>query len=89
MPDAGRAKEAGMPDELAFGRWLKQRRRALDLTQEALGERVGCAVESMWRHLKNTVAANRLYGSLEVLRQTVFTFFRAMTAANALRWAGV
>jgi peptide/nickel transport system substrate-binding protein len=29
--------------ETSFGRWLKQRRKALDLTQEALARRVGCA----------------------------------------------
>src|SRR3954469_7012016 len=28
-----------------FGRWLKQRRRELDLTQEALAERVSCSVD--------------------------------------------
>ena len=27
-----------------YRRWLKQRRKTLDLTQEALAERVGCAV---------------------------------------------
>jgi transcriptional regulator with XRE-family HTH domain len=32
-----------MSEQLSFGRWLKQRRKALDLTQEALGQRVGCA----------------------------------------------
>ncbi len=30
--------------EATFGQWLKQRRKALDLTQEALSERVGCSV---------------------------------------------
>src|SRR5215207_10019059 len=30
-------------DELAFGRWLKRRRQALDLTQDELAERVGYA----------------------------------------------
>ncbi len=30
-------------DEPSFGVWLRQRRRALDLTQEALAQRVGCA----------------------------------------------
>lgn len=44
-------------------------------------------VERIWLQLKNTIAPNRLYGSLEVLRQTVFTFFRAMTPEQALRWA--
>ena len=32
-----------MDGYLSFGRWLKQRRRACDLTQAGLGERVGCA----------------------------------------------
>src|SRR3712207_3544802 len=32
-----------MPEELSFGRWLQQRRRALDLTQAELARRVGCA----------------------------------------------
>jgi predicted ATPase/DNA-binding XRE family transcriptional regulator/Tfp pilus assembly protein PilF len=32
-----------MDEAPAFGPWLRQRRRALDLTREALGRRVGCA----------------------------------------------
>ena len=36
-----------MDAELSFGRWLKQRRKALDLTQEALAERVACATETI------------------------------------------
>ena len=36
-----------MQDGRSFGQWLKQRRRTLDLTQEALGERVGCAAETI------------------------------------------
>lgn len=44
-------------------------------------------VERIWLQLKNTIAPNRLYGSLEVLRQTVFTFFRRMTPEQALHWA--
>ncbi|GAC1538905.1 MAG: hypothetical protein NVS2B7_10280 [Herpetosiphon sp.] len=36
-----------MTPERAFGQWLKQRRKALDLTQEELAERVGCAVETI------------------------------------------
>ncbi|HVF99773.1 MAG TPA: tetratricopeptide repeat protein, partial [Chloroflexia bacterium] len=30
--------------ETTFGQWLKERRKALDLTQEELAERVGCSV---------------------------------------------
>ena len=36
-----------MQSELSFGQWLKQRRKALDLTQEELAERVGCASETL------------------------------------------
>ena len=32
-----------MAEELTFGKWLRQRRRALDLTQKALANQVGCA----------------------------------------------
>ena len=32
---------------LAFGRWLRQRRKARDLTQEKLAEQVGCALETI------------------------------------------
>lgn len=28
----------------SFGQWVKQRRKALDMTQEELARRVGCAV---------------------------------------------
>ncbi|HEY3231392.1 MAG TPA: helix-turn-helix domain-containing protein, partial [Roseiflexaceae bacterium] len=36
-----------MADRTSFGRWLRSRRKALDLTQEALAERVGCAVTTV------------------------------------------
>src|SRR5919202_4701240 len=32
-----------MEPTASFGSWLRQRRKALDLTEEALGRRVGCA----------------------------------------------
>src|SRR2546421_12032704 len=32
---------------IAFGRWLRQRRKMRDLTQERLAERVGCALETI------------------------------------------
>src|SRR6185503_15811910 len=31
------------PEEISFGEWLRQRRRMLDLTQQALADQVGCA----------------------------------------------
>ena len=32
-----------MPDTISFGTWLRQKRRALDLTQKAFADQVGCA----------------------------------------------
>jgi transcriptional regulator with XRE-family HTH domain len=36
-----------MDEPLSFGAWLKRRRKELDLTQQALAERVGCSVVSI------------------------------------------
>ena len=30
-------------EEISFGEWMRQRRRMLDLTQQALADQVGCA----------------------------------------------
>ena len=35
--------DRNMPESMSFGNWLRQKRRALDLTQKALAEQVGCA----------------------------------------------
>jgi len=32
-----------MPESISFGTWLRQKRRALDLTQKALANQIGCA----------------------------------------------
>jgi transposase len=44
-------------------------------------------VEDIWRQLKNKIAANRLYGSMKILIETVDAFFDEMTPARALAWA--
>jgi len=44
-------------------------------------------VEAIWRQMKNHLAPNRLYGSMELLLQTVSAFFKAMTPEQALTWA--
>jgi predicted ATPase/transcriptional regulator with XRE-family HTH domain len=36
-----------MGDGILFGHWLKQRRKALDLTQTELAQRVGCTMETI------------------------------------------
>jgi transposase len=46
-------------------------------------------VELIWLRLKNTLAADRLYGSMKRLLETTDAFFTAMTPEQALRWASV
>src|SRR5687768_12242117 len=42
------AIEVSMTAEISsFGRWLQRRRKALDLTQEELAQRVACAAETI------------------------------------------
>jgi transcriptional regulator with XRE-family HTH domain len=36
-----------MDEVVSFGRWLKARRKALDLTQGTLAQRVGCALSTI------------------------------------------
>jgi transposase len=43
-------------------------------------------VEDIWLRLKNQVSANRLYGSMKVLLETVEAFFQDMTPEKALTW---
>jgi transposase len=44
-------------------------------------------VENIWLRLKNEIAANRLYGSLQPLLDSVASFFDDMTPELALTWA--
>ncbi|MDH7473912.1 MAG: IS630 family transposase, partial [Anaerolineae bacterium] len=46
-------------------------------------------VEGIWLRLKGKLAANRLYGSMVLLLQSVEEFFDQMTPEQALVWAGV
>jgi transposase len=44
-------------------------------------------VEPIWLRLKGQIAANRLYGSMQLLMQAVEQFFNELTPATALTWA--
>jgi transposase len=44
-------------------------------------------VESIWLRMKNEIAANRLFGSIRIVLQTVEGFFVRMTPEQALAWA--
>lgn len=43
-------------------------------------------VEDIWLRLKNTLAPNRLYGSMKLLLDTVRVFFDCMAPQRALAW---
>ena len=44
-------------------------------------------MEGIWLRLKGRIAANRLYGSMQVLLQAAETFFSEMSPQCALAWA--
>jgi transposase len=44
-------------------------------------------VARIWLRLKNTLAANRLYGSMKLFLETIEAFLMQMTPAQALTWA--
>jgi DNA-binding XRE family transcriptional regulator len=55
-----------MPNQPSFGRWLKQRRKALDLTQESHGEPACCAADTIRRS-----EAEQLRPSCEVAERLI------------------
>jgi len=71
--------------ETSFGRWLRHRRRALDLTQDDLARRVGCAVVSIQKleadeRRPSRQLAERLADSLQIAadeRAAIITLARA------------
>src|SRR5689334_4569003 len=74
-----------MSDNTIFGRWLKQRRRALDLTQERLAQQVGCAVITLQKieagSLRpSTHIAERLAERLDVPPEERASFVQAARA---------
>lgn len=83
-----------MDEELTFGVWLKQRRRALDMTQRDLADRVGCAIGTVRRLESDDLrpsrqVAERLAATLAIpatLRESFIAFARdvAQTVAFAL-----
>jgi predicted ATPase/DNA-binding XRE family transcriptional regulator len=70
-----------MPAAPSFALWLKQRRKALDLTQAALAERVGCSVDTIYRFEAGTrrpsrQVATRLALILEIPATQIASFMR-------------
>src|SRR5918998_2251201 len=81
-----------MEDTASFGTWLKQRRKALDLTQAELARRVGCAmmtiqkIEADERRPSKEIAA-RLAVALELPPGDQAAFAKVARAELAVdRW---
>jgi transcriptional regulator with XRE-family HTH domain len=83
------AKEVVVTVEISFGRWLQRRRKALDLTQEELAQRVGCAAETL-RKIEADVRrpsrqiAERLAEALEIPETGRAAFVKAARAELAV-----
>jgi predicted ATPase/class 3 adenylate cyclase len=45
--ECGITENRSMDGESSFGYWIRRRRKALDLTQEELAERIGCALDTI------------------------------------------
>src|SRR5262245_28243680 len=70
-----------MDAEVSFGGWIKERRQALDLTQEALAQRVGCATSTIKKIEAEVLrpsrqVAERLALQLELAREEYAAFVR-------------
>jgi predicted ATPase/DNA-binding XRE family transcriptional regulator len=42
-------RETGNMPETSFGKWVRRRRKALDMTQEQLANRVGCSISAIFK----------------------------------------
>jgi transposase len=65
----------------------KRSGRPCKVTHQAVDSMLHMLHGDPWLQLKNKIAANRLYGSMKVLIETVEMFFDEMTPAKALVWA--
>src|SRR5512133_1484384 len=68
-----------MDTDISFGRWLRQRRRVLNLTQEALARRAGCSVGTIRKietaqQRPSEMIANRLADCLGIAGSDHATF---------------
>src|SRR5215217_5858858 len=75
-------------DDLTFGRWLKRRRQALDLTQDALAERVGYASPTLQKiergvRRPSRALAERLADILEIAVEERATFLKLARSSHA------
>src|SRR5262245_59894029 len=79
---------AGRDDTAFFGRWLRRRRRNLDLTQEELAQRVGCVVDTVRKielgmRRPSRAMAERLAQCLSIPLEQRTAFLAAARAGRA------
>src|SRR5919199_1035129 len=85
-PSPARAcSEEGMDESTSFGAWLKQRRKALDLTQEELARHLGCATVTLQKieldeRRPSKDIAERLAVTLEIAPEERPTFLKVARA---------
>src|SRR5436853_185647 len=77
-----------MDDEASFGSWVRRRRKALDLTQEELAQRVGCALDTIRKiesgaRRPSRQIAERLADQLNVPAEARAAFIQAARAELA------
>lgn len=72
------------PVDLHVGRCLKQRRTLLDLSQQALGERLGLSFQQVQKYENgfNRISASRLYLLAQILNVPVGFFFEGLPACS-------
>src|SRR5438093_1074088 len=78
-------QEITMSDSASFGDWIRRRRRALDLTREALAQQVGCAVVTIRKietdeRRPSRQVAERLADCLQVSADQRAAFLKAARA---------
>src|SRR6266545_4422160 len=78
-----------MDDQPSFGRWLRHRRRMLDLTQDELAQRVGCSVVTIRKietdeRRPSRQIAERLAASLQIPVEERAAFLQAARATLAV-----
>ena len=76
-----------MHESPSFGAWLKRQRRALDLTQAALAERVGCAAVTIRKIEAEVQPPSRQLAELLAVQLGIPSEERAIFIQFA-RWAG-
>ena len=83
-----------MQVDTSFGQWLKKRRRALDLTQQELAQRVGCATITIQKIEANERRPSKQFAELlaehlGIAPDERLTFVRFARMGMGARWSAI